>query len=90
MNRNLIVPFILIIFLGIGLVFLLSSQGANEEEGGGEETASEEGGEGEEGEEYFFNIASVRKGQKIRERAKVKFDTTETQKGTEAIHVSLT
>ncbi|MCC4721808.1 cytochrome c [Salinicoccus sp. RF5] len=47
MNRNPIVPFILIIFLGIGLVFLLSSQGANEEEeGGGEETASEEGGEG--------------------------------------------
>ena len=46
--------------------------------------------ESEEGEEYFFNIASVRKGQKIRERAKVKFDTTETQKGTEAIHVSLT
>ncbi|WP_271396544.1 c-type cytochrome [Salinicoccus roseus] len=49
MNRNPIVPFILIIFLGIGLVFLLSSQGANEEEGGGEETASEEGGEGGEG-----------------------------------------
>lgn len=47
MNRNPIVPFILIIFLGIGLIFLLSSQGANqEEEGGGEETASEEGGEG--------------------------------------------
>ena len=46
--------------------------------------------ESEDGEEYFFNISSVRKGQKIRERAKVKFDTTETQKGTEAIHVSLT
>ncbi|TVT29440.1 cytochrome c [Salinicoccus cyprini] len=48
MNRNPIVPFILIIFLGIGLVFLLSSQGATtDEEGGGEDVASEEGsGEG--------------------------------------------
>ena len=46
--------------------------------------------EGEDGEDYFFNIANVRSGQKIRERAKVKFDTEETQKGTEAIHVSLT
>ena len=46
--------------------------------------------EAEDGEEYFFNISNTRKGQKIRERAKVKFDTEETQKGTEAIHVSLT
>ena len=46
--------------------------------------------EGEDGEDYFFNISSVRKGQKLREYSKVKFDTTETQKGTEAIHVSLT
>tara|TARA_Y100000996_G_scaffold411098_1_gene394618 strand:+ start:1554 stop:1748 length:195 start_codon:yes stop_codon:yes gene_type:complete len=46
--------------------------------------------EGQDGEEYFFNIANVRKGQKVRERAKVKFDIEETQKGTEAIHISLT
>ena len=46
--------------------------------------------ESEEGEEYFFNTANVRQGQMIRERARVKFDTEETQKGTEAIHVSLT
>lgn len=50
MNRNPIVPFILIIFLGIGLVFLLSSQGAtSDEEGEGEDVASEEGSEGGEG-----------------------------------------
>ena len=46
--------------------------------------------EAEDGEEYFFNIANVRKGQRVRQRAKVKFDIEETQKGTEAIHVSLT
>ena len=46
--------------------------------------------EAEDGEEYFFNISNIRKGQRIIERAKVKFDTEETQKGTEAIHVSLT
>ena len=46
--------------------------------------------ESDDGEEYFFNISNVRKGQKVRERVSVKFDTQETQKGTEAIHVSLT
>ena len=46
--------------------------------------------EAEDGEEYFFNISNIRKGQRIRERAKVKFDTEETQKGIQAIHVSLT
>ncbi|GAB3071523.1 c-type cytochrome [Salinicoccus sesuvii] len=50
MNRNPIVPFILIIFLGIGLVFLLSSQGAtSHDEGEDEDVASEEGSEGGEG-----------------------------------------
>ena len=51
MNKNPIVPFLLIIFLGIGLIFLLSSQGANapEDEGGG--TASnEQSGQGDSGE----------------------------------------
>ena len=46
--------------------------------------------EGEDGEDYFFNISNVRRGQRIRERSTVKFDTEETQKGTEAVHVSLT
>ncbi len=49
MNKNPIIPFLLIIFLGVGLVFLLSSQGANQEEEG-EEVATEEGS-GEGGEE---------------------------------------
>ena len=42
------------------------------------------------GEDYFFNISSVRKGQSIREHAKVKFDTEETSKGPQAVNVSLT
>ena len=46
--------------------------------------------EGEDGEDYFFNISSVRTGQKIWEHSNVKFDTEETQKGIQAIHVSLT
>tara|TARA_Y100001960_G_scaffold97873_1_gene105256 strand:+ start:440 stop:634 length:195 start_codon:yes stop_codon:yes gene_type:complete len=46
--------------------------------------------ESEDGEDYFFNISSVRKGQKIRENSDVKFDTEETQKGTQAINVSRT
>ena len=47
MNRNPIIPFLLIIFLGVGLVFLLSSYGANKSEEGGEGVATEqqEGGE---------------------------------------------
>src|SRR5699024_10150327 len=44
MNRNPVIPFILIIFLGIGLVFLLSSQGATSDHGEEEQTASVEGG----------------------------------------------
>lgn len=50
MNKNPIIPFLLIIFLGVGLVFLLSSQGANQEEEG-EEVATEEGSEEGGGEE---------------------------------------
>tara|TARA_B100000700_G_scaffold262870_1_gene299680 strand:+ start:416 stop:610 length:195 start_codon:yes stop_codon:yes gene_type:complete len=45
--------------------------------------------ETDDGEEYFFNISNIRRGQLVRERAKVKFDTEETQRGTEAINVSL-
>ena len=59
MNKNPIIPFLLIIFLGVGLVFLLSSQGANQEEEG-EEVATEEGSEegGEEGSEEGGDGAS--------------------------------
>ena len=46
--------------------------------------------ETDDGEDYFFNISSVRTGQKIRERANVKFDTQETLKGIQAVNVSLT
>ena len=47
MNRNPIIPFLLIIFFGVGLVFLLSSYGANKSDEGGEDVATEqqEGGE---------------------------------------------
>lgn len=43
MNKNPIIPFLLIIFLGVGLVFLLSGVGATDD--GEEEVASEEGAE---------------------------------------------
>ena len=46
--------------------------------------------EADDGEDYFFNVSSIRKGQKIRERVNVKFDTEETLKGTQAVNVSLT
>ena len=45
--------------------------------------------EGDDGEDYFFNISSIRKGQRVRENLKVKFDTEETQKGPQAVNVSL-
>ena len=59
MNKTPIIPFLLIIFLGVGLVFLLSSQGANQEEEG-EEVATEEESEGggEEGSEEGGDGAS--------------------------------
>ena len=43
MNKNPIIPFLLIIFLGIGLVFLLSGLGATDD--GEEDVATEEGSE---------------------------------------------
>lgn len=48
MNKNPIIPFLLIIFLGVGLVFLLSAQGANQEEEGDEVATEENGEEGSE------------------------------------------
>lgn len=49
MNRNPIIPFLLIIFLGVGLVFLLSSYGANKSDEGGEDVATEQQEGGEDG-----------------------------------------
>ena len=46
MNKNPIIPFLLIIFLGIGLVFLLSGLGSTDD--GEEDVATEEGSEGSE------------------------------------------
>ena len=46
--------------------------------------------ESDEGEDFFFNISSVRKGQNIRQNVNVKFDTEETSKGPQAVNVSLT
>ena len=46
--------------------------------------------ESADGEDYFFNISSIRRGQKVRENSSVKFDTEETLKGTQAVNVSLT
>ena len=42
---------------------------------------------GDDGEDYFFNISNVRKGQKIREGTNVKFDSFETQRGSEAENI---
>lgn len=42
MNRNPVIPFILILLMGVGLVFFLSAHGANKEEEGKEEGAKTE------------------------------------------------
>ena len=45
--------------------------------------------EDNDGNDYFFNIANVRSGLKIREGMFVKFDTFPGQKGDEAENISL-
>ncbi len=45
--------------------------------------------EDEEGYDYFLNISNVRKGIRIQEGLKVKFDIFQGQKGPEAENVSL-
>ena len=45
--------------------------------------------ETEDGWDYFFNVSNVRRGVKIREGMKVKFDTFQGQKGDEAENISL-
>jgi CspA family cold shock protein len=44
--------------------------------------------EGDDGEDYFINVANVRKGQHMRLGVRVKFDYTQTQRGVEAENVS--
>ena len=45
--------------------------------------------EDEDGYDYFFNVANVRKGQSLKEGARVKFDVIETNKGSEAENISI-
>ena len=44
--------------------------------------------EGDDGEDYFINVANVRKGQRMRLGQRVKFDYAQTQRGFEAENVS--
>jgi len=45
--------------------------------------------EGDDGDDYFFNIANIRKGQNILVDVRVKFDVTQGHRGPEAENVSL-
>ncbi len=45
--------------------------------------------EGDDGEDYFFNISNIRKGQMIRTGINVKFDSFESQRGPEAENVTI-
>ena len=45
--------------------------------------------EGDDGDDYFFNIANIRRGQKILVDVRVKFDVTQGHRGPEAENVSL-
>ena len=45
--------------------------------------------EGNDGYEYFVNIANVRKGIRLKEGVKVKFDIFQGQRGDEAENISL-
>ncbi len=45
--------------------------------------------ESDNGEDYFLNIKNVRAGQQIRVGVQVKFDTEESQRGPQAINVTL-
>ena len=45
--------------------------------------------EGDDGVDYFINIADVRKGQTIRLNSRVKFDVTQGQRGPQAEKITL-
>jgi len=44
---------------------------------------------GDDGEDYFLNIANVRRGQSIQVNCRVKFDVNQGQRGPEAENVTL-
>ena len=44
--------------------------------------------EGDDGEDYFFNIKNLRSGQKVNTSTRVKFDTEESHQGPQAINVT--
>ncbi len=45
--------------------------------------------EGDDGDDYFFNISNVRQGQVMRVGLNVKFDSFEGQRGAEAENISV-
>ena len=45
--------------------------------------------QGDDGEDYFLNIKIIRIGQTIREGSQVKFDTEESNRGPQAVNVTL-
>ena len=45
--------------------------------------------EGDDGKDYFFNIANVRRGQPIRNNCQVSFDVFQGQRGPEAENITL-
>ena len=45
--------------------------------------------EGDDGEDYFLNVANIRKGQFIRANSRVRFDVNQGQRGPEAENVTL-
>ena len=45
--------------------------------------------EGDDGEDYFLNVKNIRTGQIISTGSKVKFDTEESQRGPQAVNVSI-
>jgi len=45
--------------------------------------------ESDNGEDYFFNVKNLRVGQNIKNGVRVKFDTEESQRGPQAINVTL-
>ncbi len=45
--------------------------------------------EGDDGYDYFLNISNLRRGIKVKQGTRVKFDVNQTQRGEEAENVSL-
>ena len=45
--------------------------------------------EGDDGEDYFVNVKNLRSGQSVRAGSQVKFDTEESNRGPQAVNVTL-